>query len=80
MAVVAPAATITEAGTGSAALLEDSATVAPLDCDTVTVQVVFPPTEIEVGPHDKPVTVTCGITVTGAVIELPFSDAVTVTD
>ena len=79
---MAPAATVTVGGTVSAALLSDTATVDPpvgATGETVTVQVETPPVITVAGEHCNPVTVT-GITVTGAVAELPFKDAVTVTD
>jgi hypothetical protein len=83
LAVVEPAATVTEAGTGRAVLLDETATLEPpvgATCDNVIVQVVLPPEVIVAGVHCKVVTVICGVTVTGEVAEAPFSDAVTVTD
>jgi hypothetical protein len=81
-AVVVPAATITEAGTVSAALLEESPTEAPPVSaaeDNVTVQVELAPDVTELGAHDKFESVgTGGVTVTEAVA-LPFNVAVTVT-
>ena len=79
--VVAPAATVTDAGTVSAALFPDSVTAAALavTCDNVTVHVVLPPEEIELGEHCSAVTVVNGTTVTVAVAEPPFNDPVTVT-
>jgi len=83
LAVVEPAATVTEAGTGSAVLLDETATPEPpvgATCDNVIVQVVLPPEVIVAGVHCKVVTVTGGVTVTAEVAEVLFSDAVTVTD
>jgi hypothetical protein len=81
-AVVAPAATVTDAGTGSAALFEESATEAPpvkAARDRVTVQVEVPPNVTELGEQDRPETAGAGgVTVTEAVV-LPFRVAVTVT-
>jgi hypothetical protein len=81
-AVVAPAATVTDAATGSAALFEESATEAPpvnAARDRVTVQVEVPPNVTELGEQDKPETAGAGgVTVTEAVA-LPFSVAVKVT-
>ena len=80
---VAPADTVTDAGTVRAALLEDSATAMPpvgAACEIVTVQLVLPAEATEVGVQVIPVTVAGGgVTVTDAVFELPFSDAVTIT-
>jgi hypothetical protein len=82
LAVVAPATTVTEAGTGSAALFEESATEAPpvnAARDRVTVQVEVAPETTELGEQDKPETAGAGgVTVTLAVA-LPFKVAVTVT-
>jgi hypothetical protein len=81
-AVVVPAATVTEAGAGSAALFEESATEAPpvnAARDRVTVQVEVPPNVTELGEQDRPETAGAGgVAVTEAVV-LPFSVAVTVT-
>src|SRR5205085_2279530 len=54
VAVVAPAATVTEAGTASDGLLSDRLTVMPplgAACDNVTVQLTFPGGVNEVGVH-----------------------------
>ena len=80
--VVAPAATVTEAGTVSAVLFEESATEDPpvgAACVNVAVQLEVPPELTVVGVHCRLVTVICGDTVTVAVFEAPFSVAVTVT-
>jgi len=81
-AVVAPAATVTDAGTVRAALFEESPTEAPPDRAaevSVTVQVEAAPVITELGEHDRPETAgTGGVTVTEAVA-LPFNVAVTVT-
>ena len=81
-AVVVPAATVTDAGTGSAALFEERPTEAPpvnAARDKVTVQVEVPPKVTELGEQDKPETAGAGgVTVTEAVA-LPFKVAVKVT-
>jgi hypothetical protein len=81
-AVVAPAATVADAGTGSAALFEESPTEAPpvnAARDSVTVQVVVPLEATELGAQDKLETAGGGgVTVTEAVA-LPFKAAVKVT-
>ena len=81
-ATVAPAATVTDAGTVRAALFEESPTEAPpvraADVN-VTVQEEVAPKVTELGEHDKPETAGVGgVTVTEAVV-LPFIVAVTVT-
>jgi hypothetical protein len=81
-AEVVPAATVTDAGTVSAALFEESPTEAPpvraADV-SVTVQVVVAPEAAEFGEHDRPETTGAGgVTVTEAVV-LPFNVAVRVT-
>ena len=81
-AVVAPAPTVTDAGTVSAPLFEESPTEAPpanATRDRVTVQVVVDPEAIEFGEHDTPDTAgDGGVTVT-EVVAVPFRVAVTVT-
>jgi hypothetical protein len=60
LAVVAPEATVTEAGTGSAALLDESPTEVPpaaAACDNVTVQVEVAPDTTDFGEHCSPLTV-----------------------
>ena len=82
LAVVAPAATVTDPGVVSAVLLDDSATAVPLvgaACEIVTVQLVLTPEATEVGVQVIPVTVVAGVTITDAVAVLPFSVAVTIT-
>jgi len=84
--VVAPAATVTDAGVVSAVLLSDSVTAVPpvgAAAEIVTVQLVLPPDATDVGVHASPVTVVAdvvagGVTVTDAVPELPFNEAVIV--
>jgi hypothetical protein len=79
--VVDPAATVTEAGTVSTALLSETATevLAVGAADNVTLQVEVAPDAIEVGEHCSDETVIAGgVIVTEAVCELPFSEAVTV--
>jgi hypothetical protein len=83
LAVVAPAATVNDAGTVSAVLFDDSDTAVPpvgAACEIVTVHVELPPDATEVGVQVNPVIVVGGgVTVTDAVPVLPFSVAVTVT-
>jgi hypothetical protein len=82
LAEVAPAGTVTEAGTDRAELLDESVTVAPpagAACDSVTAQVEVPPEVTVVGVHCAASVVDPGATATDAVVELPLSDAVTVT-
>jgi hypothetical protein len=73
--VVDPAATVTEVGTVSAALLSETATevLAVAAADNVTVHEDVPPDPIEAGEHWSP------DTVGGAVVEIvpPLPDAVT---
>jgi hypothetical protein len=80
--VVEPAATVTEAGTVSAALLSETATevlAAGAPPDNVTVQVDVAPDAIEAGEHcSNDTVIASGVIVTEAVCELPFSEAVTV--
>jgi hypothetical protein len=81
-AVVAPAATVTDAETGSAALFEESATEAPpvnAARDRVTVQVEVPPNVTELGEQDKPETAGAGGVTVTLPVALPFRVAVTVT-
>ena len=80
--VLDPAATDTEAGAGNAALLADMPTdVLPVGAEErVTVQVDEAPDTTVAGEHARLVTVIGGgVTVTDAVLELPFSEAVRVT-
>ena len=83
MPVAAPAATVTDAGTDSAVLLSDNATANPpvgAALEIITVQLEVPPEATETGVQVSPVTVAGGgVTVTDAVFEVPFSDAVMVT-
>jgi hypothetical protein len=83
-AVAAPAPTLTEDGTLSAELLSESATETPpvgAALDNVTAQLEVAPDAIVVGEHcsDETFTLAGGVTVIDAVLELPFSEAVTVT-
>ena len=82
-AAVAPAATVADPGTDSAALFEERVTADPpagAACDKVTVQFEVPPDRTADGEHCKPETVvtTGAVAVTEAVCELPFTVAVTV--
>jgi hypothetical protein len=82
LAAVEPAATVTEPGTVNEALLAESATVPPpvgAACDNVTTHVELLPELTVVGAHWRFVTVTAaGVTVSAAVVDVPFNDAVTV--
>ena len=85
LAVVEPAAAVTDAGVVSAELLSDKATVEPpagAAADNVTVQVAVAPDTTLTGEHAsfETVTVAEGVTVTAAVPEPPFNVAVTVAD
>jgi hypothetical protein len=78
-----PAATVTEAGTPTAALVEESETViaAAADLERVTVQVVLPPgaSDETAQPSEDNVAGVAGAdTVMPVVLETPFSDAVRV--
>ena len=81
-AVVAPAVTVTDAGTVRAALFEESPTDAPPVSAAelnVTVQLEVAPEVTELGEQDRPETTGMGgVTVTEAVA-LPFNVAVRVT-
>ena len=81
LAVIAPAVTVTEAGTARAALFEESPTDAPPVSAaelSVTVQVEVAPEVTELGEHDRPETNgRGGVTVT-EVVAVPFMVAVTV--
>ena len=83
LAVVAPAVTVTDAGTVRAALFEERPTDAPpvrAAEVSVTVQVEVTPEVTELGEQDKPETAGVGgVTVTEAVFEVPFTVAVKVT-
>jgi hypothetical protein len=74
--VVAPAATVTDAGTVNAALFEEIATDAPparAAFASVTVQVDVPPETTDAGVHASAVTVEgTGVTVTVVVPMLPL--------
>ena len=83
LAVVAAAATFTEPGTVTAVLLLDRATEEPpvgAACESVMVQVEEAPELMVEGEHCRLLTVTCALTVTAAVADAPFNDAVTVAD
>ena len=79
--MVPPAATITEAGTVSAALFDERTTDAPparaADVN-ITVQFAVPPERTEFGEHDRVETAGSGVTVTDAAA-LPFRVAVRLT-
>ena len=81
LVVVAPAATVTEAGAVSAALFEDSPTEVPpaaAACDNVTVHVEVPADATEAGEHWIPVTVVVTVpppVVTGVFMSVTTSAA-----
>ena len=83
MAVVEPAATITEAGTASAELLLEVETAKPparAGPESVTVHIDVAPEARLAGEHCKADTVSGGgVTVRDVVLEPPLADAVTVT-
>ncbi len=75
LAEVAPDATVTAAGTVSAAALLDRVTVIPLEpaaCDSVTVHADVPPELRLVGLHDNRLTVVGAANEIDAVLELPL--------
>src|ERR1019366_7108815 len=76
VAAVEPAATATDPGTVSAAVLLDSVTVPPLVFVSVTVQVLVPPLPSVAGVHDTELTVTGVAKAIDAVRALPFNVAV----
>ena len=78
VAVVDPAATATDPGTVSAAVLLDSVTVPPPVFDSVTVQVLVPPVPRVAGVHDTELTTTAVASEIDAVRVLPFNAAVSV--
>src|ERR1035441_2009940 len=77
-AVVDPAATATDPGTVSAAVLLDSATVPPPVFVSVTVQLLVPPVPSVAGVHDTELTVTAVAREIDVVRVLPFNVAVSV--
>jgi hypothetical protein len=80
-AVLALAATLTDAGTVNDELLSANVTVEPPEGavpESVTVQVEVPADGMLVGVHDKFVIVSDGVTVTVVVADVPFIDAVIV--
>jgi hypothetical protein len=80
VALVAPEATETDAGTDSNALLLATATVPPPVLDRVTVHVVAPPTETVVGEQASDVMVIGMLKMSVVALEEPFSIAVIVAD
>src|ERR1019366_1117909 len=76
--VVDPAATATDPGTVSDAVLLDSVTVPPPVFVSVTVQLLAPPLLSVAGVHDNDLTVTAVAREIDAVCVLPFNDAVSV--
>jgi hypothetical protein len=82
LAVEAPASTVAEGGTLSAALFEDSATTEPLEgagAEIVTVQVEFAPEVTVAGEHVR-LDTTAAVTVSDAAAVVAFSEAVSVAD
>ena len=79
VAVVAEALTVTDAGTLREALLLESATVPPPVCDRVTMQVLDWSAPRLAGVQVSVLTDSGAESVTEAVREVPFSEAVTVT-
>ena len=80
IAVCAPEATVTEAGTVSPPRLVERATTAPpfgAICVSVTMQLELPPLDSTVGIHDTELTVAGGIRATVAVCDAPLYVAVT---
>ena len=81
LAVVAPAGTVTEAGTARAELLSERLTVVPplgAACDKVTVQLIFPGGVNEVGVHVRLVSAATPVRFSVVLLEPPFSVAVMV--
>jgi hypothetical protein len=82
IAVVAVAATVTDGGTVSTELFDESATAEPAEgaaADRVTVQLEVLPEATAAGAHTSPVTVGgAGVTVTAEVAVVAFREAVTV--
>jgi hypothetical protein len=79
VAVVAPAATVTEAGAVSSALLDEMATRTPpagAAALVVTVQLLLAPEFSDVGAQASVVTMTGGARLREAVCELPFNASV----
>src|ERR1035441_1903427 len=77
-AVVDAAATVTDPGAVSAAVLLDSDTVPPPVFDSVTVQLLVPPLLSVDGVHDTALTVTAAPRAIDVVCVRPFKDAVSV--
>src|ERR1039458_10577771 len=76
--VVDAAATVTDPGTVSAAVLLDSDTVPPPVFVSVTVQLLVPPVPSVDGVHDTALTVTAAPRAINVVCVRPFKDAVSV--
>jgi len=82
LAVKVPAKTFTEAGTLTKVMLDDSATTEPLEgagAEIVTVQVELASEATVAGEHVRFDTAVA-VTVSGAVVMVPFSEAVSVAD
>jgi hypothetical protein len=82
VAVEAPASTVTDAGTVTKALFDDSATLEPLEgagAEIVTVHVEFAPEAMLAGEHIR-LDTAVAVTVNDAVAVVPFSEAISVTD
>ena len=78
VAVVPPAATVTDVGTVNAAALLDRIIVAPPVFDSVTVQVELPPDPRLVGTQASELSATGDISVIAAIRVVPLSAAVMV--
>jgi hypothetical protein len=82
VAVEVPPGTVTEAGTLTKVLFDDSATTEPLEgagAEIVTVQVEFAPEATVAGEHVR-LDTAAAVTVSDAVAVVPFSEAVSVAD
>ena len=72
LAVIAPVATVTDAGTVRALLLSETVTVAPLFDDNATVHVEVPPETTDAGEHCNAVmVVAAGVTVSDETKMIP---------
>ena len=82
LAVATPAGTVTEGGTITKVLFDDSATTEPLEgaeAEIVTVHVEFAPDSTLAGEHVR-VDTAVAVTVSDAVADVPFIEAVSVAD
>ena len=82
VAVEVPPATVTEAGTLTKVLFDDSATTEPLEgaeAEIVTVHVEFAPEVTVAGEHVR-LDTAVAVTVSDAVADVPYIEAVSVAD